>query len=207
MKINEQLEKEIATRLNLTKPICPSDVAEFIADGEELANALDGYHPERPSHWRAKPAEVMATVLETRRQLDILETLALKVENTSETVKLATVAYQQALRDYWDKIEREESKPRNAFKIARDEFVLAMEKEKRSLKRKQNKTDWQSDEYRENAQRLEIVEYLAMEARYVEYNAETSPEFNEQVLWLKIAQAEYKVDKFLKFVKAQTTNA
>lgn len=207
MKITEQLEKEIATRLNLTKPICPTDVAEFIADGEQLADALDGYHPERPSHWRAKPAEVMATVLETRRQLDILETLALKVENTSETVKLATVAYQQALRDYWDKIEREENKPRNTFKVARDEFVSAMEKEIRSLKRKENKESWGTPERQAISDRLELVQYLREEARYLDYNPETTPEFNEQVIWLKVAQAQYKADKFLEFVKAQTTNA
>lgn len=206
MKINEQLEKEIATRLNLTKPICPTDVAEFIADGEQLADALDGYHPERPSHWRAKPAEVMATVLETRRQLDILETLALKVENTSETVKLATIAYQQSVRDYWDKIEREESKPRNAFKVARDEFVSAMEKEIRSLKRKENKESWGTPERQAISDRLELVQYLREEAKYLEYNPET-PEFSEQVLWLKVAQAQYKADKFLEFVKTQTTNA
>ena len=34
MKINETQEQEIATRLNLTKPVAHAEVAEYMADGQ-----------------------------------------------------------------------------------------------------------------------------------------------------------------------------
>ena len=206
MKINEQLEKEIATRLNLTKPVAPADVSAYIADGELLNEAISNYNPPRPS-WRASREQVRGVITDTRQMLEILETHIDKVESYGETIALATTAHLQALADYWKAIDREESKPRDAFKQAREEFVSAMEKEKRSLKRKQNKTDWQTEEYQAITTRLELVEYLASEARYLDYDPETAPEFNEQVLWLKVAQAQYRADKFLEFVKTQTENA
>lgn len=199
MKMNEQTEKEIATRLGLTKPKAPADVSAYIKDGEEFRDALDKY--ERPSFsWRASKEEAKATIYKARKDLTILEELIDKLENHSETVILATTAYYQANQDYWNAIEREESKPRNAFKVAKDEFVSLMEKEKRSLKRKQNKSDWQTEEYREITTRLELVEYMASEARYLDYDPETAPTFSEQVLWLQIAKADYRANAFLAFV-------
>lgn len=206
MKINEQLEKEIATRLGLTKPVAPADVSAYIADGELWNEAVSNYNPPRPS-WRASKEQVRGVITDTRQMLADLEALTDKLDSYGETIALATTAHLQALADYWKAIDREESKPRDTFKNARDEFVSAMEKEKRSLKRKQNKTDWQTEEYKEISARLELVEYLASEARYLDYDPETAPEFNEQVLWLKVAQAQYRADKFFEFVKSQTATA
>lgn len=206
MKINEQLEKEIATRLNLTKPVCPKDVAEYQKDGEAFREAISSY--QRPDFsWRATTDEARATIAQARKTLDSIEQMADKADSHSETIALAFTAHTQAVRDYWSAIEREESKPRDAFKKARDEFVSAMEKEKRSLKRKQNKESWGTPERQAISDRLDLVVYLIDEARYLDYDPETAPEFSEQVLWLKVAQAQYRADKFLEFVKTQTENA
>jgi hypothetical protein len=206
MKINETLEKEIATRLNLTKPIAPKEVSDYAADMEQLADTLDGYHPPRPS-WRAKPKEIKETIEETRKMLEVLETITAKVEGASQTVTLATTAHQQALRDYWDKIEREENRPRLAFNKSRDEFIKDMEKESRSLKRKQKLTDWQGEEYKTISTRLELVGYMIDQARYLDYNANTCPAFTELVLWQQIAKSESRANAFLAFVAETKTLA
>ena len=204
MKINETLENEIATRLGLTKPICPPDVAAYVADGEAFREALDRY--ERPSFsWRATTDEARATIAQARKNLDTLEELANKADSHSETVILATKAYQQASQEYGETIQAELYKPRKRFETARDEFVAAMEKEKRSLKRKQSKGNWTSEQYKETSERLNLVEYMADQARYMNYNPETSPEFTEAVLWQQIAQAEYRASSFLAYVAKTTT--
>jgi glutathionylspermidine synthase len=204
MKIDEQLEKEIATRLNLTKPVCPPDVAEYQTDGEIFRDAVSDY--KRPEFsWRATTQEAKATIAQARKNLDTLEQIADKAESHSETVALAYVAYSQAIRDYWAKIEREESKPRDAFKQARDEFVLSMEKEIRSLKRKENKESWDTPERQAISDRLRLVQYMREEARFMEYNAETAPAFTELVLWEQIEQATYKANAFLNYFKETPT--
>jgi predicted RNase H-like nuclease (RuvC/YqgF family) len=199
MKITEQLENEIATRLNLTKPIAPQEVKQYIADGEALAQAVSNYNAPQIS-WRADTAEVKAVILKTRHLLTDLEELAEKVDSHSDTIRLATTAHQEANRKYWHKIETEENKPRNDFKNARDEFINTMEKEIRSLKRKQNKAEWASKEREEITTRLELVGYMIDQARYCDYNPETAPEFTEQVLWEQITKAERRATAFLNYV-------
>jgi hypothetical protein len=204
MKLNETLENEIATRLNLIKPICPPDVAAYVADGEAFREALDRY--ERPSFsWRATTDEARATIAQARKNLDKLEELADKADSHSETVILATKAFWADSQQYNETLQAELYKPRKRFETARDEFVAAMEKEKRSLKRKQNKGDWTSEEYRATSARLELVEYMIDQARYMNYNPETSPDFTEAALWEQIAQAEYRASSFLAYVTKTVT--
>lgn len=199
MKINETQEKEIAQRLGITKPICPPDVAAFLADTENFRNGLDNY--QRPNFsWRATTQEARATIAEARASLTALEELADKADNHSDTVALATTAYQEQLRNYWNAIETEENRPRRAFDKAKDEFVALISKEKRSLTRKINKADWQSEELPQLRERLWLVETMLDEATYMNYNAETAPAFTELVLWEEIARSESKADQFFQFV-------
>jgi hypothetical protein len=204
MNIDKATEQEIATRLNLVKPICPPDVAAYVTDSQAFRDGLDKY--DRPNFsWRATTDEARAVIKASRKGLDDLEQLADKADSHSETIILAQQAFQTASQRYNEAIQSELYKPRLAFEKARDEFVAAMEKEKRSVKRKQNKGDWTSQEYQDLSARLELVEYMADQARYMNYNPETSPEFTEAVLWEQIAQAEYRATAFLAYVAKTTT--
>jgi len=199
MKINETLEQEIATRLGITRPNCPKDVAEYIADLEAFSEAVSRY--ERPNFsWRATTEEARATIAEARKSLTTLEQYADKVDSHSDTIALATTAYYDLNRKYWDTIENEAQKPKNAFDKARSEFITEMDREARSLKRKENKLEWGTDERNQVSERLELVRYMAEQARYLDYNAETSPVFTEQVLWEQISKAEYRANSFLRWI-------
>lgn len=203
MKINETQEKEIATRLGLTKPICPKDVADYVADQEAFREAVSNY--ERPNFsWRATTQEARATIEQARTNLTKLEELADKADNHSDTVALATTAFQDQTRKYWNAIETEANRPRLAFDKERDEFVASMDKEKRSLKRKQSKVEstigWQTEEYKEITERLSLVGYMAEQARYLNYDPDTCPAFTELVLWEQIAKSEDRANRFLEFV-------
>ena len=201
MKINETQEQEIATRLNLTKPVAHAEVAEYMADGQQFAEQVSNYDPQKIGYrYTYTPAEVSALISETRNKLTTLEQSLEKLDTHTETVKLATTAHQQALRDYWDKIEREEEKPRIAFDNAKNEFCLLMEKEGRSLKRRETKAEWGSDERNEISKRRELVGYIREEASWLRYDSETTPEFSEQIIWDKIAEAQHRADKFFAFV-------
>lgn len=214
MQINETQEKEISQRLGITKPICPPDVAAFLADTENLRNGIDAYVRPSFSSWRTTTEETLASIAQAKANLTALEELADKVESHSDTVKLATTAYQEQLRTYWNAVETEENRPRRAFQKARDEFVVEMGREKRSLKRKQSKayneiyehnngtperTEAQT-RYNEITERLSLVEFMEDEARYLDYDAETAPAFTELVLWEKVARSESRADQFFQFV-------
>ena len=207
MKINLTQELEIAKRLGITKPNCPPDVAAFLADKEEFANGLDRYENSRFSSWRADTEEVRATIAHARQSLDTIEALADKVDSHSDTVALATITYQEQLRTYWNAIETEENRPRRAFDKAREEFVALISKEKRSLNRKINKAEWNSEELPELRERLWLVDTMLDEANYLNYNADTAPAFTELVLWEEIAKGETRANQFLEFVSETKTLA
>jgi hypothetical protein len=210
MKINETLEQEIATRLGITRPNCPKDVAEYMADTEAYTSALSDYTAPRMG-WRMTTDQAKAQIEETRLSLTNLESIISKLESHSETTALAFQAYYRALGIYEQAIETERSRPRNEFEIAKRLFVETLEKERRSLKRKttvnQNKrweTKADSEERKaieqtiaEQSERLETIGYLIQETNYISYNEEEPTVFTEQTLWDNLGANEYKMEQIL----------
>ena len=214
MQLDKATEQEIATRLNLIKPICPDDVAAYIADGEAFRNAMDKY--DRPSFsWRATTDEARAVIVATRNAIDRIQELADKLDSHSETVILAQRAFYTESQRYNEAIQTELYKPRLAFEKARDEFSAAMAKEMRSIQRKYKQTSTKRYDFANGSperealqqqaealqQRLNVVETLYDESRYLNYDSEERQVFSEELVWQQIAKAEHKANRFIGWIK------
>jgi len=208
--ITETQEQEIATRLGITRPNCPKDVAEYMADSEAYTNAISDYTAPRFG-WRATTEETRATIEATRLSLTDLESVISRLEAQSETTALAFREWYRANGIYEQAIETERQRPRNEFESSKRVFVETLEKERRSLKRKisiNSQKRWEakaeSEERKaiehtiaEQTERQETINYLIQEANYVFYNEEQPTTFTEQAVWDSLRDNEDKMEQIL----------
>ena len=215
MEITQEQEIALAASLGITRPACPSEVAEHLKARETYRTALSKFRINTPSSWDTLEKN-QADLDEIHRELTKLEKALEAVTEASETVKLATAAYETGLSDYWQAIRDEAQRPRQAFEKDKDEFKATLDKEARSLKRRislNNSKRWDLKQdsperlaleglIAEQQTRLELVEYLSNEIRYITFTV--GAVFTEQTILDQVTENSWNTEAILtKLAKLQ----
>jgi hypothetical protein len=190
MKISEETEKAIATRLGISKPAIPAEILKHREQTATFIKACDDYNAPRLNEWRATPAENYGRILTA---IKTLEDLAGLYVPTDEIIALASQALWKSEQEYARQIEAEADRPRREFETAKNEFKAAIEKELRSIKyrttRLQNTEKWWIENYKgKTAQaevltaRKDLLEFLLDTVRYVSFDPNTCTVFTEEVI-------------------------